>query len=107
MTSCASLPCSATSGKIAAHLKKPIAGFSGSSDKQQGVLLELSQLAEYSAHGQFVLPSTLVIGQDQSGIFSASMCSCDAEQAGQGAGCPERRGLQEGLTWLPQEQQQT
>ena len=38
MTSCASPPCSATSGKIAAHHNKPTAGFPGSSNKQEGVL---------------------------------------------------------------------
>ena len=38
MTSCACLPCSAAFGKIAAHQKKPIAGFPGSSNKQEGVL---------------------------------------------------------------------
>ena len=58
MNSCGSLPCSATSGKIAAHQKKSNAGFPGSSNKQEGILQE-SQLAEYSAHGQSVLPLTL------------------------------------------------
>jgi hypothetical protein len=63
MTSCASLPCSATSGKIAAHQKKPIAGFPGSSDKNRKVFCqELSQLAERSAYGQLVLQSTLPVG---------------------------------------------
>ena len=33
MNSCASLPCLATCGKVAAHEKKPIADFPGSSNK--------------------------------------------------------------------------
>ena len=37
-TSCASLPCSASYGKIAAQQKKPTAGFHGSGDKQESVL---------------------------------------------------------------------
>ena len=38
LTSCASLSCSAAYGKTAAHQKKPIAGFPGSGNKQEGVL---------------------------------------------------------------------
>ena len=39
MASCSSLPCWATSGKVAAHQKKPSPGLLGSSDEQEGVLL--------------------------------------------------------------------
>ena len=53
MSSLASLTCSATSGKIVACEKKPIAGFPGSSDKVEGVLPRVLP------HGRSVLPLAL------------------------------------------------